>query len=917
MLLSLFTTASFAADKTYTMADVTAVKGVKINGKYAENWLSDSYIEFSNVDLSGAKSIRMTAYDDNFLNRNGEAFAVYIDDPLSGECLGYILLNHETPEPREWGMNLKKVFSGQHKLYIKQNYSMTDTMHVESITISAAEYNDPDKVTPVPDDKITDKYSDTWTAVNQVGMRIADFEETGPVKDGKRDVLMFYHDWHIGTSEAQIYSDTVAKYPEAKDDYDHDAWHSSPVWWSEPVYGFYDDLDYWHYRKSAELMADAGVDAVFCDYTNWDSGYANRLAVMLKAYHDAREDGVDVPKISYYGQMYTESSLNFSLLKMYYFNVCENGYYDDLLYYVDGKPFVIMNGLSKIGNAVTSGDKTEKELAEKMINYFNFRETAGGRRTGYGWDGEKNTKKGYWHWLNFYPQPCWGETREDGRAEMLTLGMAFNMSYVDGMVSSRDWTTFSDPFTMGRTYSQGFGDDYRPEAVHNGYFFREQASRVLDEDPWYVMVDGWNEYTTARSKNLFNGQFPNAFIDLMDDNRSRDIEPTKGALKDDYYLMLTDFVRKYKGTRPAPKATDPVTIDINGDISQWETVGPEYINDYGGYERDADGYKIYNGNGERHHYTTEVVNYILKSKAARDDDYYYFYAECGSDITMKDSDSMNLYINADRNPATGWEGYDLLVAGGKVSRFGDGAYTLTDTGTAEFNVTGNVFLVKVPKSIIGDAAEIEFKWTDNIKTNGDLMLFYTDGNAAPVGRFNYLYTTIGQTALTQDERKALAGTSIFKAQSGKMIVSGGKMNVYDKDTRVTAFEANGTLYIPLSSVEDVLSYGRSKAYYDSAKNRIYIQCFDLVDKEKPAGIEKEIKNEQWICNILGSSELFVDGKLTYTAAATAINGVIYIPLTMLADGFGADLKALGDGAYAISKTTVNTEAAKAVLSHIM
>lgn len=919
MALSLFTTASFAADKTYTMADVTATKSVKINGKYAENWLTDGYIEFSDVDFTGAKSIRMMAYDHYFLNRNGEAFAVYIDDPLSGECLGYILLNHETQESREWGMNLKKEISGKHKLYIKQNYSMSDTMHVESITVSSSEYNDPDKVTPVPDDKIIDNYADTWAAVTQAGIKVADFEETGPVKDGTHDVVIFYHNWHMGdTAEGQIIPETIAKYPEAKDNFDHEAWHSVPVWWGEPVYGFYDDLDYWHYRKAAELMADAGIDAVFCDYTNWDNAYANRLAVMLKAYHDAREDGVDVPKVSYYGQMYTSADINFSLLKTYYFNVCENGYYDDLLYYVDGKPFVIMNGLSNIKAAVTKGDKEEEALADKFIEYFNFRETAGGRRTGYGWDGKQDTKKGFWHWLNAYPQPCWGETRADGRAEMLTLGMAFNMSYKDGMITSHDYTAFSDPTSMGKTYSQGFGDDYRPEAIHQGYFFREQASRVLDEDPWYVMVDGWNEYTTARSKNLFDGKFPNACIDMFDENRSRDFEPSKSIVKDDYYLMLADFVRKYKGTRPAPAASEPVTIDINGDASQWAAVSPEFINDFGGYERDADGYLVYNGTGEKYHYTTEVINYILKSKVARDNDNYYFYAECGKDINMKDAYSMNLYINSDRNYSTGWEGYDLYVSGNKVSRFADGAFTMTDAGAAEFKVTGNVIQVKIAKSIIGDSAEIEFKWTDNIQPEGDLMLFYTEGNAAPVGRYNYLYTTIGQTALTNDERKALKGTSIFKAGTKKMIVSGGKMNVYDKDTRVTPFEMNGTLYIPLNAVEEVLAYGRSKAYYDSAKNRIYIQCFDLVDKEKPAGIEKEIKNEEWMCNILGSSELFVDGKLTYAQApATTIDGVIYVPLTMLKEGFGADLVALGDGAYAVSKTTANAETAKTVLSHLM
>ena len=36
-----------------------------------------------------------------------------------------------------------------------------------------------------------------------------------------------------------------------------------------------------------------------------------------------------------------------------------------------------------------------------------------------------------------------------------------------------------------------------------------------------------------------------------------------------------------------------------------------------------------------------------------------------------------------------------------------------------------------------------FKWTDNTLEDGDIMQWYLNGDVAPVGRFNYCYTTTG------------------------------------------------------------------------------------------------------------------------------------------------------------------------------
>ena len=211
--------------------------------------------------------------------------------------------------------------------------------------------------------------------------------------------------------------------------------------------------------------------------------------------------------------------------------------------------------------------------------------------------------------------------------------------------------------------------------------------------------------------------------------------------------------------------------------------------------------------------------------------------------------------------------------------------------------------------MIGYNTELEFKWTDNIDAKGDLMLFYTEGNAAPVGRFNYLYTEKEQTALSQADRANLTDVSVVKAGAKKMVVNGGKMNVYDKDTRVTAFEANGTIYLPMSAVEEILGNGKSKVYYDSLRNKLHIKNHRLTEDEKI--------DMHWSVNVFGSLEMKVDGKLSYTAnPATVVNGVIYIPATMLETAFGWRVSSLGNGAYAIGSGDFVMSAINAAVSHI-
>lgn len=902
LLLSCFGMVSLAEDRTLSVDefDRSLTKGVSVAGGKTTYWEpSDSYIGFKGLDFTGVRSIRITAEQRKLLSANGEAPKLYLDNPLTGVCIGYINVPMETDGPTEFGVNIKPT-TGVHDLYICQNYNETGTYFtLHDVTLSQEEWVRQNAVSPVPDSAIVDNFHDTWTAVSQNGVKLADFEETGPVKSGTHKVCMFYWDWHQGGRTPVIISEAIKQYPESKYDYYHPVWQNKSCYWDEPVYGYYTSLDYWVYRKQAELLADAGVDAVFFDYTNYQNCYVTAMTMVLQAFHDARAAGCNVPKVSAYLQMGWSADLRLNSLKAMYNNYFSLDDYKDLWFIVDGKPMVIQLDPQTLTSAPRSGDTSELELAKFFLDFFTFR-SHGSRSAGPASPEEKS-----WLWLENYPQYEWGIANDGVRVECVGLGMAINESYVFGSAGTGD---FSDPYSKGKSYTEAFGDDYREGAYHQGYFFREQASRVLDIDPAYVFVDGWNEWNTARNENRNN-----SFVDLYDSEGSRDFEPTRGELKDEYYLLLTDFIRKYKGVRPAPLASEEKTIDLQGALAQWDDVLPLYINDDCSYERDAEGFLQEDGRTPIH-YTTEVKNAISTSKVARDADNFYFMAQCQEDVVTGFDGCMVLYVNTDRNYATGWEGYDVAInldGMGVVSRFTGTGWERETVGRAAYAAAGKAFTLSVPRALLGvtEPVAIEFKWTDNILPEGDLINFYSEGVSAPIGRFNYLYTTVEQTALTNAERSRLSNTTVLKAGAKKMIIKGGKMNVYDADTRVTAFMQDGTLYVPMEAMEEFMGYGMTKIVYDYTVDMMIVKTHDLDDRE--------IVNFQWIYTTPYSYEAHMDGvPVALSHPVIAANGLWYLPISLLSDCFGWDVVDLGDGAFAVSKTKADAETAKTVLSHL-
>ena len=273
------------------------------------------------------------------------------------------------------------------------------------------------------------------------------------------------------------------------------------------------------------------------------------------------------------------------------------------------------------------------------------------------------------------------------------------------------------------------------------------------------MITGWNEWVaqyfmTDGVKDVMFGQIqPEGkpmFVDAYDEEYNRDAEPMKGGSTDNLYYQMVAHLRRLKGARPIPQAGPPLPITVDGEPKDWESVTPEYRDHaFDTTHRDHMGW------GRIDAYTNTLGrNDIVTAKVARSDGNLYFLAQTREPITpSSDPNWMLLFIDADRNPATGWEGFDYAV---NLDTPGDSTTTLKKAVTGEngevswekvadvpYAVQGNSLEIAIPSKLIGWAGEtdggLDFKWGDNPEHLRDITGFFQAGDAAPSRRFKYRY----------------------------------------------------------------------------------------------------------------------------------------------------------------------------------
>ena len=569
--------------------------------------------------------------------------------------------------------------------------------------------------------------------VDGLGRVLVTNAEAGDVREN-RTVGIFYSPWHGDfASKVQAYNnqEILDKYPDIDiNNFRDPRWGSANYhFWNEPIYGYYSGNDEWVLRHQAELLADAGVDCVICDNTNGAFTWLETAKKMMKVFHEAREDGVAAPTVTFLLPFGPTDGARSQLVELYN-NIYKAEWYPDSWTMWDGKPLIIA-----YKSCLDRKDETQKEI----YKYFTYRE-------GFADYTATQNAAGQWGWLSVYPQATFKAKMRDTQVEEITVGVAQNHNYKTHKLTAMNGKNVTD-----RTYTSK-GYDTREDAVLYGANFEEQFEYALEVDPEFIFITGWNEWVAIRQESWPpTNPVSNAFADQFDDLRSRDIEPSKGKLKDHYYYQMVNFIRRYKGVNSLPSASDEKTVDIYGGFGQWADVLPEY-NTYSGNtgSRSAQGY-VKAGSGTRHKYTDESGrNDLYDAKIARDKDNVYFMIRCTDDITpYTDENWMRLYIDT-ADSEKNWETYEFVLnktspkdeKTAVLEAFTGNGFDTETVGEVEYCVKGNVLTVKIPRSMlgIGDGAfTLDFKWADN-SADGDIMDFYTTGDAAPGGRFKFRYT---------------------------------------------------------------------------------------------------------------------------------------------------------------------------------
>lgn len=569
-----------------------------------------------------------------------------------------------------------------------------------------------------------DLKADNWVATDALGRTLPDHKEAGSPKKG-RYVGVFYFLTH--NSPGRPGPLDVTKILAANPG--HPKFGRGSHYWGEPEFGYYTSTDEWVIRRHGQMLADAGVDTVIFDTTN-NVTYPDVYRTIAKVWNQMRAEGERTPQFCFLASRKSVEQI--------WADLYSKGEYKDLWFMWKGKPLLLhgQDGIS--GTPMWRVD----EFPQEIQDFFSIRES-------WAWDSLPWYRDGrdQWPWVAHYPQVIgWHES--PARPENVPVAVAqhplsnIGRSFHDGQEPEHNDLDVT-PFT--------------PQGLH----FQEQWDRAIAVDPEFVFVTGWNEFTAG---SMIMGQnveeslafwrfFPGGklgragkelkpgdlyFIDQYNQEYSRDIEPMKGGHTDNYYYQLVANIRRYKGVREPELPGLPATIDIRGPFSQWDTIEPEYRS----HVHDTD-HRNAPGNYQTGPYVNNTGrNDIVTLKVARDKDNVYFYAETREPLTPHtDPFWMLLFIDADQNGKTGWEGYDYMVNAGAIEKSLPGG-KWGDAVKVPFRAEGNKLMIGIPRAAMGQTGArvaFDFHWSDNIQKLGDITEFFANGDQAPPRRFNYRY----------------------------------------------------------------------------------------------------------------------------------------------------------------------------------
>ena len=561
-----------------------------------------------------------------------------------------------------------------------------------------------------------------YAGTDDLGRALFDSAEAGVVTED-HDVGIFYYLWHgeHGDQGALNIQQIIDKAGiEAASNPDFELWGAPDHWhfWNEPLYGYYYNDDNWVMRKHMELLINAGVDFLCLDVTDGYS-YTDNALKLMAILHDLNRMGFDAPEIVFYTDANAESCIEELYEKIY-----QPGFYKDTWYMLDGKPLII---------------------CPEQLTYNDFFTVKNSQQP------TEAPKENAWPRMDFeWPQHVYND--QNGTPSVINVSVAQN----SGTGRFSDSLFYGDQSNLGRSFwgeinsEQSRAEYYlklkdHPDLFMQGLNFQAQWDRAIEADVPFVLVTGWNEWLTQRQDDRDTVGFANC----VSNEFSRDIEMMKGGYFDNYYMQLAYNIQRLKGTSPIIVQDARNSVNVTGGFEVWDKVLVTYTDPAKDMlDRDAKGF------GDNHYVNETGRNDIVASKVTADTKNVYFYAQTRENIKRpKEGASwMQLFLDIDCNPDTGWCGYDYVVNyevkdnfTTTVARFNGtgGTYSFETVGEVSFRHKETELMIAVPLDMLGitnpNGIKFRFKWADSTSKITTMEQFYTDGDAAPLGRLNYTF----------------------------------------------------------------------------------------------------------------------------------------------------------------------------------
>ncbi len=630
-----------------------------------------------------------------------------------------------------------------------------------------------------------DLYPDTWVANDALGRMMPDFSTVGPIKNDQRRVVgIFYVTWHVKDNynfKKPYYDVTriLAKAPEARMDAKHPLWNEDTYHWGEPEMGYFLNQDEYVIRKDMSMLADAGVDVLVMDVTN-AVRYWDEWEVLFSTMQKMKAEGTKVPEFCFWafnGPVIT-------VVQDLYDRIFKPERYKDLWFYWDGKPLMLYNGNpSRDANGkgvknpnphfdpaakidpknphYRNPDYSEEnylDYTREVKDFFTLRTMWWGY---YKWAGKRyvGTED---NWSFGYDMGN-KAVREMDPDSLLSLHngkkeeAAVTPAQHPASLTGKSWTRKNEEPKLNKfdlpdsAYVPWLGKTVKnPEGY--GIYFQDRWNEALKSDPQFLYINDWNEWIAGkyqpdngRKKKFMERDNPYFFVDQYNAEFNRTIQPMEDGYTDNYYMQMAQNIRRYKGVREIPVLHKFNRIKIDGSFSDWSSVKTEY--------RDTKGdvfHRDYNGYAGLHYTDNSGRNDLTACKVTTDKNKVYFYAETVDPLTPHTGKNwMLLLIDADKNPGTGWYGYDYIINQKVI----DGNKTVlkrydttrqdnpwVEIAQLNYRYTGNRMEIEVPRKLLGLAGEaftFDFKWSDNPEELKDPISLCKSGDTAPNRRFNY------------------------------------------------------------------------------------------------------------------------------------------------------------------------------------